>query len=91
MQVLGTGRIDSHFPSELAKPNQGLSDGWDDIEDGYVWLLVQLVTRPDPSMPALESGAAVGGISCPRPWVGFLLSVACGPPDKTSAKRGRGE
>ncbi len=52
--VLGTGRVDSLFPYELAKPNQNLSDGWDDIEDEYVWLLVQLVTRLDPWMPALE-------------------------------------
>ena len=49
--VSGRGLIDSHFLKQWATKRY---NGWDDVEDDYVWLLIQLVTRLDPWMPATE-------------------------------------
>jgi len=48
--LVGAGPVDSHF---LQKWNPNLF-GWDDVEDEYVWLVVQCVTRLDPWMPGDE-------------------------------------
>jgi len=45
------GPIDSHFLKQWATKRY---NGWDDVEDDYVWLLIQLVTRLDPWMPGTD-------------------------------------
>jgi pimeloyl-ACP methyl ester carboxylesterase len=52
---LGEGPVGTHH--FLADPNPDMA-GWADVEDDYVWLLTQLVTRLDPLLPRAEGRAA---------------------------------
>ena len=67
----GAGPIGSHFLRAEPAPE---SVGWADLEDEYVWLLIQLITRIDPRMPAAEARAT-------RAKVDELLTAVAELPD----------
>ena len=52
---LGLGPVGTHHFTRDPNPDAA---GWADVEDDYVWLLTQLVTRLDPWMPRPEAVAA---------------------------------
>jgi predicted esterase len=51
----GTGAVGSRFLREAPTPE---ATGWSDIENEYAWLLVRIVTRFTPMIPADEGRAA---------------------------------
>lgn len=50
----GEGPVGSHF---LKSEPASETTGWADMEDEYVWMLIRLVTRLDPRIPAFEARA----------------------------------
>lgn len=55
----GTGAVGSHFLREEPTPE---ATGWADIENEYAWLVVLLITRFAPILPADEGRAARRGV-----------------------------
>ena len=56
-KLAALGRVGTHHFTRDPNPDAA---GWADVEDDYVWLLTQLVTRLDPCRPARVPGGTCG-------------------------------